>query len=53
MKHCPQCVSGYPDSHTVCPTHGVALNEILDLKPGMVVHQSYRIVRKLGQGAIA
>jgi hypothetical protein len=50
MKTCPQCNTGYPDSHTTCPTHGVPLNEIRDLKPGMVIHQSYRIVRKLGQG---
>ncbi|MGD0294896.1 MAG: serine/threonine-protein kinase [Terracidiphilus sp.] len=52
MKHCPQCNSGYPDSHTTCPTHGVLLNEIIDLKPGMVIRQSYRIVRKLGQGGM-
>ena len=52
MKHCPQCSTGYPDSHTTCPTHGVLLNEIRDLKPGMVIHQSYLIVRKLGQGGM-
>jgi serine/threonine protein kinase len=52
MKTCPQCDSGYPDSHTTCPTHGLPLNEIRDLKPGMVIRNTYRIVRKLGQGGM-
>jgi hypothetical protein len=43
MKTCPQCSTGYPDSHTTFPTHGVLLNEIRDLKPGMVIHKPYRM----------
>ena len=52
MKTCPQCSTGYPDSHTTCPIHGVLLNEIRDLRPGMVIRQSYRIIRKLGKGGM-
>jgi serine/threonine protein kinase len=52
MKTCPQCSTGYPDSHTTCPIHGVQLNEIRDLRPGMVIRRSYRIIRKLGQGGM-
>jgi serine/threonine-protein kinase len=52
MKLCPQCNSGYHDSHTTCPTHGGVLNEIRDLRPGMLIHKTYRIVRKLGRGGM-
>jgi hypothetical protein len=47
MKICPQCDTGCPDNHTSCPMHGVLLSEIRDLKPGMVIHRTYRIVHKL------
>ena len=52
MKTCPQCDTGYPDSQMVCPSHGGVLNEIRDLKPGMLIRNTYRIVRKLGQGGM-
>ncbi len=49
MKICPQCEAGYPDELTTCPVHGGLLSEIRDLKPGMLVRDTYRIVRKLNR----
>ena len=28
MNYCPHCSTGYTDSHTTCPIHGVLLNKI-------------------------
>lgn len=52
MKICPQCETGYHDSHTTCPTHGGLLSEIRDLKPGMLIRGTYRIKCKLGKGGM-
>jgi serine/threonine protein kinase len=50
MKYCPQCTTGFPDHVESCPTHNGMLSEIIDLKPGMLIRGTYRIVRKLGEG---
>jgi serine/threonine protein kinase len=50
MKLCPQCKTSFPDHAETCPTHGGLLSEIIDLKPGMLIRNTYRIVRKLGEG---
>ena len=52
MKICPhpQCNTGFPDEADTCPTHGGMLSEIIDLKPGMLIRNTYRIVSKLGEG---
>ena len=52
MKICPQCEVGYSDRCVTCPVHGTFLGEVRDLKPGLVVHKTYKIVRKLGQGGM-
>src|SRR5579863_1270513 len=52
MKLCPRCETGYPDNFPTCPIHGILLSEIRDLKPGMLIRHTYRIVRKLGQGGM-
>jgi serine/threonine-protein kinase len=52
MKICPQCDTGYSDNAVTCPTHGGLLSEIIDLRPGMLVRKTYRIVRLLGKGGM-
>lgn len=52
MKICPLCETGFHDSVTNCPTHGGLLSEIRDLKPGMLVRDTYRIQKKLGKGGM-
>lgn len=52
MKICPQCETGFHDSVTTCPTHGGLLSEIRDLKPGMLIRDTYRIQKKLGKGGM-
>lgn len=53
MKLCPWCEAGYPDELTTCPLHGGLLSEIRDLKTGMLVRDTYRILRKLSKGGMS
>jgi eukaryotic-like serine/threonine-protein kinase len=50
MKFCPTCKTGFPDRAETYPTHGGYPSEIIELKPGMLIRNTYRIVRKLGEG---
>jgi WD40 repeat protein len=52
MKICPHCTTGFHDSVTTCPTHGGLLSEIRDLKPGMMIRDTYLIQKKLGKGGM-
>jgi eukaryotic-like serine/threonine-protein kinase len=52
MKICPQCTTGFHDSVVTCPKHGVLLSEIRDLKPGMLIRDTYLIQKKLGKGGM-
>ncbi len=52
MKICPYCEAGYDDRLVTCPTHGGLLSEIRDLRPGMLIRGTYKIVRKLGKGGM-
>jgi serine/threonine protein kinase len=52
VKNCPYCTIDFPDHVDVCPIHGRKLTESGDLKPGKVIRDTYRIVRKLGDGSL-
>jgi serine/threonine protein kinase len=52
VKYCPNCTSGYSDSTETCPIHGGKLSQSVELKPGMLFQNTYRIIRKLGEGSL-
>ncbi len=52
MKYCPECKTGFAESTEFCPVHRTLLNEIIDLKTGMLIRNSYQIIRKLGEGGM-
>ncbi len=52
MKTCPNCGTEYPDSTTLCPSDGVALEKTGDSLLGQVLAGKYRMDERLNQGGM-
>ncbi len=52
MKTCPKCGAKYPDTTTLCPSDGVALEKIGDSLLGQVLAGKYRIDERLNEGGM-
>ncbi len=52
MRKCPKCGSEYPDTTTLCPADGVALENTSDLLIGQTLIGKYRIDERLNEGGM-
>ncbi len=52
MKRCPKCGVEYPDSTTLCPADGVALEKVDDSLLGQILAGKYRIEARLNEGGM-
>jgi serine/threonine protein kinase len=52
MKTCPKCGVEYPDTTTLCPSDGVALEKTDDSLLGKVLAGKYRIEARLNEGGM-
>jgi serine/threonine protein kinase len=52
MKKCPQCGVEYPDTTTLCPSDGIALEKDTDYLIGTVIAGKYRIDERLNEGGM-
>ena len=52
MKKCPKCGVEYPDSTTLCPADGVALEKDGDSLVGTILAGKYRIDARLNEGGM-
>ena len=52
MKICPKCGVEYPDTNTLCPSDGVALEKTGDDLLGKVLAGKYRIEERLSEGGM-
>jgi serine/threonine-protein kinase len=52
MKACPKCGAEYPDTTTLCPSDGVALEKTGDSLLGQVLTGKYRIDERLSEGGM-
>ena len=52
MKACPKCGMEYPDTTTLCPSDGVALEKTDDALIGQILAGKYRIDERLSGGGM-
>jgi serine/threonine-protein kinase len=52
MKACPKCGTEYPDTTTLCPSDGVALEKTGDSLLGQILAGKYRIEERLSEGGM-
>src|SRR6476619_4975605 len=52
MKSCPKCGAEYPDTTTLCPSDGIALEKTDDSLLGQTLTGKYRIDQKLSEGGM-
>lgn len=52
MKKCPKCGTDYPDTNTLCPSDGVALEKTDDSLLGQILAGKYRIDDRLSEGGM-
>ena len=52
MKTCPKCGAEYPDTTTLCPSDGVALEKTNDSLLGQTLAGKYRIDERLSEGGM-
>jgi serine/threonine-protein kinase len=52
MKACPKCGTEYPDTTTLCPSDGIALEKTDDSLLGQILADKYRIEERLSAGGM-
>jgi serine/threonine-protein kinase len=52
MKACPKCGAEYPDTNTLCPADGVALEKSDDSLLGQILADQYRVDERLSEGGM-
>jgi serine/threonine-protein kinase len=52
MKACPKCGAEYPDTTTLCPSDGIALEKTDDSLLGQTLAGKYRIDQRLSEGGM-